>query len=267
VAISSITVNPLPSVGLTGNTMEGCVPFCADFSSMSPGSKFYLASWKVDGKSYSGKKFSHCFRLPKQYVVQGHFTDSLTTCASSATFAVTGYAQPEAGFSWLPELPVEKFDEVLFVNESKGNDQVSWQWFMQPEKKSISGTQFSYTFDEPGIYPIALIVTDERGCFDTIVRSIEVLPDFHIYVPNAFTPNGDALNDIFTPVIRGATSYQMLVFNRWGEMVFETNDLANGWDGTFSGVKCQPDAYTWKLSAAKRDTKPEVRTGHVMLVR
>jgi gliding motility-associated-like protein len=265
--VSSITVNPLPSVGLAGNKMEGCAPFCADFSSMSAGSQYYLANWKVDGSNYSGKKFTHCFKYPKKYIVHGSFTDSLTGCAGGSSFTVTAHAQPEAGFSWLPELPVEKFDEVLFVNESTGDDLSSWEWHMQSEIRSIKSSRFSYTFEEPGIYPVALVVADDRGCRDTIVKSIEVLADFHIYVPNAFTPNGDGLNDVFLPVARGSSSYHMQVFNRWGEKVFETSELTKGWDGTYIGVNCPPGTYTWKLSVAKKETKPELRTGSVTMIR
>jgi gliding motility-associated-like protein len=76
-----------------------------------------------------------------------------------------------------------------------------------------------------------------------------VAPSAVLYIPNAFTPNGDGINETFAPKGDGIETFKMLIYNRWGELLFETQDLQKGWDGTFKGVLSQQDVYIYKVSA------------------
>jgi gliding motility-associated-like protein len=91
--------------------------------------------------------------------------------------------------------------------------------------------------------------------------------DPYIYVPNAFTPNGDNENDVL--FVRGQLLEKMVfrVFNRWGEMVFETYDRSSGWDGTFRGRQLDPDVYDWYLEATCIDESQSIIKGNVTLMR
>ena len=91
--------------------------------------------------------------------------------------------------------------------------------------------------------------------------------DFAVYVPNTFSPNQDNKNEIFNAVTRGVNKYSIQIFNRWGQKVFESNDLNNGWDGTFKGQVCQSGVYGWKISASSYDGMLKELTGQVMLNR
>jgi gliding motility-associated-like protein len=76
-----------------------------------------------------------------------------------------------------------------------------------------------------------------------------VTPSAILYIPNAFTPNGDGVNETFSPKGEGIATFKMLIYNRWGELLYETTDLQKGWDGTFKGVLSQQDVYIYKVSA------------------
>jgi gliding motility-associated-like protein len=87
-------------------------------------------------------------------------------------------------------------------------------------------------------------------CIDSAKVTIEVKDELIWYVPNAFTPDGDELNNVFLPIFNDAfdkQSYTMLIFDRWGEVLFETHDTTVGWDGTYNGKLCKEGAYTWKI--------------------
>jgi gliding motility-associated-like protein len=138
---------------------------------------------------------------------------------------------------------------------------------------SMQGEKVIQKFENAGIYPVALVVSNEFGCYDTLVKAIKVLPDLNVFVPNAFTPNGDNKNDLFRPVLRSAQSLHFVVYDRWGEKLFETGDLNAGWDGTFKGEECKADVYVWKLSVkglagqANGVTAEKNYRGEVLLIR
>jgi gliding motility-associated-like protein len=98
-----------------------------------------------------------------------------------------------------------------------------------------------------------------------------MIPVVLVYVPNAFTPDGDGFNNTFFPVISGAYSdqgYEFLIFNRWGELIFESTTVGEGWDGTYRDHKCQDGVYTWKLKVGHTyDYEIEEFVGHVSLLR
>ncbi|MFT6845590.1 MAG: gliding motility-associated-like protein, partial [Flavobacteriales bacterium] len=100
--------------------------------------------------------------------------------------------------------------------------------------------------------------------------NLQVIGELTIYVPNAFSPNGDGLNDVFTPVINGLTenSYRLKVFNRWGEEIFKSDDITLGWDGTFKNEKCPPESYSWQLFVkSEYGVSSKTITGIVTLLR
>jgi gliding motility-associated-like protein len=106
---------------------------------------------------------------------------------------------------------------------------------------------------------------------DSTLNYINYNPALIYFVPNTFTPDGDDFNNVFKPVISTGFSvdkYQFLIFNRWGELIFETQDIGEGWDGTYKGKMCQDGTYTWKLIIMQSfDAEKIVDVGHVNLLR
>jgi gliding motility-associated-like protein len=123
----------------------------------------------------------------------------------------------------------------------------------------IKDNQFivSHVFPDTGYYDVSLIAINEYGCIDTLTKTIRVRPDFALYTPNAFTPNGDGINDTFFPEGVGIDletgNFTFLVFDRWGEVIFESNSKNVPWDGIAhkkGGKKVvQSGVYVWKIIA------------------
>ena len=108
-----------------------------------------------------------------------------------------------------------------------------------------------------GTLPITLIATSPDGCLDTSIVFILINEENICYVPNTFSPNGDEFNNEFLPIITSGYdhyNYNLLIFNRWGEIVFESKDTEQGWDGSYNGTLVQSGGYTWKISLKNKNT-------------
>jgi len=116
-----------------------------------------------------------------------------------------------------------------------------------------------------------LIAMNEFGCKDTAYKNILIKSEYEIFVPNAFTPNGDGANEIFMPLTyyKEVATFNMSVFDRWGDLIFETNNLNIGWDGIANGGTdiAQEDVYIWKVSVKLLDGEKHNYTGHVTLIK
>ena len=155
---------------------------------------------------------------------------------------------------------------VLFTDVSEGNP-TSWYWSVATLASSTL-QNVSYHFPTEGSYQVQLVVTDSKGCKDSISELIKVNAEVTFYVPNSFTPNGDNLNDVFMAQGTGwnESTFQLKIYNRWGELVFNTNDYKNGWDGKLKNKILPNDVYTWKLEVADQKNKLHQHIGHVSLI-
>jgi gliding motility-associated-like protein len=123
------------------------------------------------------------------------------------------------------------------------------------------------TFSEPGDYEIMLIATDSKGCIDTAYRVIRILDEFYLYVPNAFTPDDDRFNNTFKISSINVVEFNVQIFNRWGELLFESDDKNFEWDGTHNGEFVRDGTYVWKIFYRSVNDDDETITGHVSVLR
>jgi gliding motility-associated-like protein len=125
--------------------------------------------------------------------------------------------------------------------------------------------------DASGSYVIELIAYSPLGCTDTVRMVINVSEELIYYVPNTFTPDGDNYNETFKPVFTAGYDpydFTLLIFNRWGEIIWESHDVAIGWDGTYGGQIMQDGVYTWKIDFKTTASDERVMiTGHVTLLK
>lgn len=105
-----------------------------------------------------------------------------------------------------------------------------------------------HRYDDPGEYGVVLSVLTPDSCIKTIGKTIRVEEIYELYIPNAFTPNGDNINDFFTIYGDGVETYEIMIFNRWGQMVFQSNDLENPWDGRVNGGAIQQGVFSYRIS-------------------
>ena len=155
---------------------------------------------------------------------------------------------PLAGFAHSPENPSNFRKEIQIIDQSEFTS----TWFYEFEGlRSFNIAEPNFTFPDTGVYKVTQIVTAENGCTDTLIKYIDVEPKYTFYLPNAFTPGIDGVNDTYRPagIPFGLRDYRLLIFDRWGKRVFETTNIDEGWNGKDSeGRNMLPGAYAVKVS-------------------
>jgi gliding motility-associated-like protein len=125
-----------------------------------------------------------------------------------------------------------------------------------------------HIYQDPGTYEIVQLITNGYGCSDSSIQTVNILPEYRFWIPNAFSPDENRVNDLYRPVAIGVTHYDFEIFDRWGHRVFKTSNPVEGWDGKYKGVDCKQDIYVWKISFKNVVNNNTVyRTGHVTLLR
>jgi gliding motility-associated-like protein len=268
---TDITVNPLPVINPIADITAGCMPLTVNFSSTSnPAGTDCL--WQLsDGTTHTNcSGFTHTFSQPGTYTV---FYQSTTAagCISNTTLVnyITVYDLPVPEFIHSPTNATVSYPTINFTNLSTGANNYLWDFAGLGNSTDVN-PQFVFPNINPGTYSVCLTAFGQGNCPATVCHDVVIASDFICYVPNSFSPNNDGLNDIFIPVMGGhvETEYEFYVYNRWGELIFQTRSVNEGWDGTFKQLKCPNDVYVWKVRAvAEFDGEYKEKTGHVTLIR
>jgi gliding motility-associated-like protein len=163
-------------------------------------------------------------------------------------------------------------DYAQFVNNSSGSWITTWSWYFGDGTTSDQQIPPNHLFPQTGEetkYTVLLVAGDSLGCTDTARQVVDVLKTCFIAVPGAFSPNGDGVNDYLYPLnALKAEDLQFRVYNRWGQLVFETTDWLKRWDGTIGGSQAPAGAYVWTLSYIDGDTKKRIiQRGTSILIR
>jgi gliding motility-associated-like protein len=179
------------------------------------------------------------------------------------------YAQPVASFYFEPDAPTTLDSEVDFVNTSDNAENYSWDFAGLGVSSSINPT-FEFP-EEAETYSVQLIAFTNEGCADTTRMDVEIFEDIIFYVPNTFTPDGNSYNEVFQPIFYSGfdpQDYKLLIYNRWGEVLYESNDASIGWDGTYGGKRVKEGTYIWKIEFKEKLTdERQNHTGHVNVLR
>lgn len=184
---------------------------------------------------------------------------------------ITSFQLPVANFAWSPN-PVQMFNtELNFSNQTFLGSEYYWTFEDGiPAYSSLERPTVQFPDGVTGSYDVQLIVISEEGCIDTLVRTITVLPEVLIFAPNSFTPDGDEFNQNWKVSMEGIDiySFHCEIYNRWGEMIWESNEIEVGWDGTYNGKLVEQGTYLWKITArdAVNDGK-YVWNGHINILR
>jgi len=265
---SFVTVMPLPPTAFTSDITYGCEPLVVQFNETNPPEGQSYEWYFADGYYGAGNSITHTFENYGIYSVTMTAT-SFFGCVNSQTInnMITVYPRPTADFSFNPKNPNALLDLVFFDNLSTTLYAAHWNFGDGNTSEHISTFN---TFNSSGTFTVQLIAETEHGCLDTAYHDIDIKEVFTLYIPNAFTPDGDGLNDVFRPLGVGLDNegFHLMIFNRWGEMVYETYDVNKGWDGkTFEGNKAYDGVYTWLLYYNEIESYNQKKTGTVTLIR
>lgn len=247
----------------------GCDPTTIEFTNTSD--EQFISTWQFgDGNSATGNN-----NITNTYTSPGCFDVSLTVespigCTNSVIYPsiICINPTPTAGISANPTTLDTSNPETEILNTTTGA--ASYEWDM--------GDNGLYNFFQPGMYTypmytlnefiITLTATSDKGCVDTAQYKIYFDNSLIFYVPNTFTPDGNEYNNVFKPILTSIVdSYLLQIYNRWGELIFESNDKEVGWDGSYNGSIVQNGAYNWVIKIKTDGTQTHTKRGSVNLLR
>ncbi len=213
------------------------------------------------------------YSTPGFYTVDVTIT-SVYGCVYTKTFTniVEVVENPTASFA-MSSNPTSIYETTIQMQDNSSEGVIGWEWFA-PGANPISSIEQYPSFNFPegiiGQYPITLVVTTAGGCVDTIVNYLQVNTDIIFYAPNVFTPDGDQFNQNWKFYVDGIDIYNfdLFIFNRWGEVIWESHDPSATWDGTYDGKILQDGTYTWRANV--KDLNSDERKnfqGSITLIR
>lgn len=246
-----------PSITLPPIIAEGCAPLTVQLPNLQLGNVMF--QWDLGNGNTSAQSAPIVTYQAGTYSVNLSVTTPLgCTSTSPSAGQVIAHQPPVAAFTASPW--ITDFDNALiqFTDQSSGTV-TSYAWTFGDGGTSGESDP-AHHYGEVGEFEVELWVSDSYGCTSTVAHQVEITPVYDIEIPNAFTPNpnggsgggtwvtGDLSNDIFYPFVRFVDDFRMRIFNRWGELIFESTDLRIGWDGFYRGELSPQDVYvvqTW----------------------
>ena len=268
----SVTVESIPAVTFDVDVTEGCLPLTVNFTNTTPNATnctwLFSNGFSIDGC----EPFSYTFQEAGCFDIS-LITSSQNGCSNTTTMneLICVEANPTADFSLSTNTIGEGNNTVQIENTSTGGVEYIWNYGDQTTD-SLLFNPGSHTYTgNASSYVISLVAISAYGCIDSTSQLITVSDEIVIYAPNTFIPDNDGLNDIWIPIISAglvSDSYELDIYNRWGEKIFSTKDYLQGWDGTYLGNKVQDGIYSYIIRL--RDTKTkynQIYTGHITLIR
>ena len=276
----NIEFHPDPVPTFDVDVRDGCFPVGVNFTNTTDPALVGSVNWDFNNGETSTNVLgdSSTFFTPGCYDIWLEVT-SPEGCTIDTTYDnfICSFGYPIASFAFGPQPTTFLNTEIEFTNLSVDNTTNEWTFYHNMpdgayDTSDVVHPIYEFPNDDPGAYDVQLVVTNDNGCTDT-ARHIVIIDGEHlIYVPNSFTPNGDGVNDFFFVQGEGIdlTGYELLIYDRWGNLIFEAEDANRAWDGKVagSGVLAEVDVYVWKLKAKDLYTgEKKEHYGHVTVVR
>ena len=283
----SINVNPSTTTSYIASVSDGCGSQVSDtvtytilspplttsvnnVPEICPGDSVYISVnasggygnyyyyWEATGDTLSGIWVKP--NSSSSYIVQ--VSDDCQTFSVPAIIHVV-VVKPDADFVVSSQTLMEGLP-ISFQNLTSNGFAYEWYFSDGGNSTLVNPT---HVFDSSGLYTITLVAIDAKGCVDSITKPVFILEEFYIYIPNTFIPDGDRYNDYFTGSFIGVKWIKMEIFNRWGELLFFSEDQDFKWDGTVNNKRVPDGTYTWKLTYKPNRGVEELMTGHVNVLR
>jgi gliding motility-associated-like protein len=265
-----VNLFPLPDVQFSVDDPAKCVPAVFTFSNDTDPTLTDNFYWYFsNGETVMNMTdFEVEFNAAGQYDVQ-LVVVSPDGCIDSLTRSnfLTVYPKPKANFTYSPNKVTVLNTSVFFQNYSQGA--TAYDWYFEQGNPSFSwedNPTSLFPEGEVAEYQVELIVTSQFGCKDTAEAFIPVVPEVILYAPNSFTPDGDEYNNSWRVFISGISmdNFELEIYNRWGEMIWESHDPDASWDGIYGGNLVKEGTYIWRMRAMDMFTDEKFEwNGHV----
>ncbi|MFT7209531.1 MAG: PKD repeat protein [Flavobacteriales bacterium] len=271
-----IEITPPPPIAAFLGPASGCAPLVVNFQDLS---EYALAwSWNFgDGGTASVSNPSYTYYAPGTYTVtltvEGLLAGTSDTQVQTAIIEV--YPQAIAAFSITPDEVSIPSDPIYTINLSQNATTYIWDF-----GDGTTSTEYNpiHYYQNEGYYTVELTANNQYNCPTTyvLVDAVYAQEEGEISFPNAFTPTSESnggvynpngfSNDVFFPIHKGVEEFQLQIFNKWGELLFESTDVNIGWDGHYHNVICKQDVYAWKVKAKFVDGEEFLKAGDVTLL-
>lgn len=270
VSSDTISINAISFNGLIiAQNTAGCAPLSTNFLiEFNSNDVLTDATWSFgDGNASNSISASNIYQNSGVYEVSFQ-TISEQGCEFSidTSLVISAIPNPVASFAITPDFP--NIGNTVFTQNNSQNAE-SYFWFLNDAFLSANFTE-SFSLPEYGSYIVTLVASNPF-CEDTAIIQINIQEDLIYYVPNTFTPNGDFVNGMFLPVFTSGIdieNYEFLIYNRWGELIFETTNSTTGWDGTYENLISPDGVYIYQIRFEDLYTAKAYEIfGHVNLIR
>jgi gliding motility-associated-like protein len=261
-SLTCVTVNPVSSTSIIMNpdlTHPAGISISATPNPFCSGSMVTLTAspvngglqpscqWRINGIVTGADSPSYSYAPSTNDQVDCLLTSDLD-CVSgnpvlSPPLTMTG-TNVVAKFSVTPVETSITFPLITFTDESSGTTNCRIDW---GDGTVTPCDSIHHLYLNTGTFTIKEFVQNAEGCSDSSLAQVTIGEEYNLYIPNAFTPNGDGLNDVFRPTFKGGGTFSMRIFNRNGEEIFYTDDPVNGWDGRYNGELCPEGNYVYKI--------------------
>ncbi|MDH4474182.1 MAG: gliding motility-associated C-terminal domain-containing protein [Fluviicola sp.] len=268
----TVAVIPPFTISVSPSITEGCAPLSITFTNTTSNSS--NCDWLFsDGTSISG-----CGNQIVTFENSGCYDLTLTVTSNDGCQGIANFQSivclsepPVASFTLSPTILNAENTTTTFSNNSVGGASYEWIFGDGSDNSALFAPQHSYPSNIPGSFLITLVTSAVNGCKDTANQLVYMEDNLIYYVPNAFTPDGDEFNQIFLPIFTSGFDpydFNFQVFNRWGEIIFESNNHEIGWDGTYHGKLVQEGVYAWQIEfkTSKNDERKTIN-GHLNLLK
>jgi gliding motility-associated-like protein len=278
-----VLMSAMPSPDFSGDPTGGCTPLSVQFSDLTTINPGTISTWEWtfgDGNMSADKNPLHVYDRPGKWTVKLRVvSDAGCEKDITKTEYIESYVVPHANFIPKPSLALLSVPTIVFQNMTTSETpltEYAWNFADWDQYNPGGGTSKvknpTYKYSDTGHYNVRLIASNEFGCSDTAFREVVILEDVSVYTPNAFTPDntGPIENNVFRVVPKGIQSFEIRIFDRWGQLVYESNNYeTHGWPGTYLGsnVPAPMDVYIYVIKVKGLDGIDYKYSGSVSLLR
>jgi gliding motility-associated-like protein len=268
--IQVITIDPVPTADFSGFPLTGCAPLPVTFTDLSSGNGGNITGWWWnfgDSNTSTLQNPSHIYDVAGTYDVTlivastGNCRDTITKVGY-----ISAYPQVTADFTVNPGVTDEFQRNITFTDQSTGGANI-WNWnFGNGTTGIVQNPVVAY--QDTGTFIITLVANNQYNCPDTAFGTVRINPVSTFYVPNAFSPNGDGINDYFGGTGTNIKTYELLIFNRWGNLIYNTDDMLKPWDGRYKGDgQVLIDTYIYQIKTTNVLNEEKIYRGTATIVK
>lgn len=263
---------PAIVLAIGADTLSHCGQLCVNFIGSSFTDFWFPVDkwdWNFgDGGTSTLQNPRHCYSIPGNYNVT--LTGTANGCKAHLTISnfINVYSYPDAVFSINPQPTTISNSGTQFTDESTDQYGISsWTWnFYDSIQFSTEHNPF-YLFKDTGRYCVKLRVSNIHGCEDSTINCLYISPPHDLWIPDAFSPNGDGQNDVLFVRCDCIKSMNLKIFDRWGNKVFETENVDQGWNGTYNGQPLNSGTYVYYIKATLYTNNVVEHKGNIELIR